>query len=147
MKRTIFSTLFYVSIAASAAGCYAEAYAVAPGPVVAPSPPPAEVIYVEAACPAGYVWVGDYYHWNGYSWVLVQGGCTYRPGYIWIAPSYIHVSGGVTYVAGYWKPVSHHHVQGSPPPQPKKYHAVPPAPSYKAPHSHTVHPKVKAIPK
>ena len=128
MKKKIISALLYVSLAALAAGCYAEAYTVAPGPVVVSAPPPAEVVYTEGACPVDYVWVGDYYHWNGYSWVLIQGGCTYRPGYVWIAPSYIHISGGVKYVGGYWKPAPHHthYVQATPPSGPKHYYATPP---------------------
>jgi len=139
-------SIFLLAVTGILNGCYAETYAVAPDPVIIPSPPPGEIVYTEYECPEGYVWVGDYYDWNGYSWVLIRGGCQYRPGYIWVAPTYIYVSGGVRYVPGYWKPKSGTYVKGYPHSYPKKYNAYPPPPP-PASHHHNYHPKVQAIPK
>ncbi len=154
MRYVLIKVSMLFIAAACLGGCYAEAYAVAPGPMVVESYPPEGAVYVEAAaCPVDYVYVADYYHWDGYGWVLIEGGCYYRPGYIWIAPTYVHVHSGVHYSPGYWKPTYHGHVnasastavvQGHPPPKKVTAHppsAPPPPPALKA------HPPGKAIPK
>ena len=153
MKKILTTFLILLAAAAGLGGCYAEAYAVAPGPVVVESYPPDGVVYVEdASCPIDYVYVADYYHWDGYNWILIEGGCYYRPGYVWIAPTYVHVHSGVHYSAGYWKPAYHGHVKGSASPTviqghptAKKVTAHPPAPP--PPPAMKAHPPGKAIPK
>ncbi|MFH1438854.1 MAG: hypothetical protein ABIJ56_24305, partial [Pseudomonadota bacterium] len=129
VKMMMIASLALVAIAMYGCPPPPTVYYVEPEPLVINTPPPPEPVHVVVdvnTCPGGHVWVNAYHHWNGHAWVMVQGQCVNKPGYVWVGPSYVHVHGGVKYVKGYWKPgKTKVVVTAKPPPKPPTIHVKP----------------------
>jgi hypothetical protein len=85
-------------------------YVYDPGPVpaqeevVAEEPPP-PIVEVRPAMPfAGAVWIGGYWHWNGYRHAWVGGHWSAaRPGWSWEPHRWEHTPRGWVHVRGHWR--------------------------------------------
>ncbi len=71
--------------------------------VVAPQPPPQEVIEVEPAYRSGFVWARGYWHWDGRRYVAMHGHWEQvRPGYRYVHPHWERHNDGWHLRAGGW---------------------------------------------
>ncbi|UFH51365.1 hypothetical protein [Pseudomonas sp. KNUC1026] len=71
--------------------------------VVAPQPPPQEVIEVEPAPRPGYVWARGYWRWNGNRYVATRGHWeAVRPGYRYVHPYWEQRGDGWHWHVGAW---------------------------------------------
>jgi hypothetical protein len=74
------------------------------GEVVVRQAPPAEVVEVEPAARAGYIWVRGHHAWMGGSYVWVRGHYeVVRAGHAWVAGHWAQRGGGWVWVEGYWR--------------------------------------------
>ncbi len=71
--------------------------------VIAPQAPPMELVEVEPAPRAGYVWARGYWHWNGHKYVAMHGHWeATRPGYHYVHPHYVQRGDGWHLNVGVW---------------------------------------------
>ena len=71
--------------------------------VIAPQPPPVELVEVEPASRHGYVWARGYWHWDGRDYVAVSGHWeAVRPGYHYVHPHWEQHRDGWHWRAGLW---------------------------------------------
>lgn len=71
--------------------------------VVAPQPPPVEIVEREPAPRPGYVWARGYWHWDGHQYVAKHGHWeAERPGYHYVHPHYEHHNDGWHLNVGVW---------------------------------------------
>lgn len=71
--------------------------------VVAPQPPPQEVIEVEPAYRPGFIWARGYWHWDGHRYVAMHGHWEpVRPGYRYVHPHWEQRGDGWHLRAGMW---------------------------------------------
>lgn len=71
--------------------------------VVAPQPPPQEVIEVEPAYRPGYVWARGYWRWDGRRYVAEHGHWEVeRPGYHYVHPRWEPGPNGWHWRPGGW---------------------------------------------
>lgn len=71
--------------------------------VVAPQPPPVQVIEVEPAGRPGYVWSRAYWRWEGGRYVAVRGHWEVeRPGYRYVHPHWVQRNDGFHWQVGGW---------------------------------------------
>ncbi|MCU1750576.1 hypothetical protein [Pseudomonas sp. 6D_7.1_Bac1] len=98
-----------VAVVVAASGCVQErvVYERRPPPreyveVVAPQPPPVQVIEVEPAGRPGYVWSHGYWRWGGGRYVAVRGHWEpVRPGH-YVHPHWEQHNDGWHWRAGGW---------------------------------------------
>jgi hypothetical protein len=105
------------AITLMASGCVVEQPAPRPRPVmverapapneyvevIAPQPPPVEIVEREPAPRTGYVWAHGYWHWNGHQYVAMHGHWeAQRPGYHYVHPHYEHRNDGWHLNVGVW---------------------------------------------
>ena len=105
--------LRYAAMAAvvvAASGCVQERVVHERGPVqreyvevVAPQPPPVQVIEVEPAPRYGYVWSRGYWRWEGGRYVAVHGHWEQvREGYRYVHPHWVQRNDGYHWQVGGW---------------------------------------------
>lgn len=71
--------------------------------VVAPQPPPVQVIEVEPAARYGYVWSRGYWRWEGGRYVAVHGHWEQvREGYRYVHPHWVQRNDGYHWQGGGW---------------------------------------------
>lgn len=99
-----------------ASGCVVEQPAPRPRPVVvervpqreyvevvAPQPPPVDIIEREPAPRPGYVWARGYWRWDGHQYLAERGHWeAERPGYHYVHPHYEHHRDGWHLNVGVW---------------------------------------------
>ncbi|WPN99816.1 hypothetical protein [Pseudomonas sp. MUP55] len=71
--------------------------------VVAPQPPPVQVIEVEPAVREGYIWSRGYWRWEGGRYVAVHGHWEpVRQGYRYVHPHWVQRNDGYHWQVGGW---------------------------------------------
>ena len=71
--------------------------------VVAPQPPPVQVIEVEPAVREGYIWSRGYWRWEGGRYVAVHGHWEpVRQGYRYVHPHWVQRNDGYHWQIGGW---------------------------------------------
>ncbi|NWD23897.1 YXWGXW repeat-containing protein [Pseudomonas yamanorum] len=71
--------------------------------VVAPQPPPLQVIEVEPEGRPGYLWSRGYWRWEGGRYVAVHGHWEpERPGYRYVHPHWVQRNDGYHWQGGGW---------------------------------------------
>ena len=71
--------------------------------VVAPQPPPVQVIEEEPVRRPGYIWARGYWNWDGGRYVAVRGHWEpIRPGYHYVHPHWERHPDGWHWRAGIW---------------------------------------------
>lgn len=94
------------------AGCVVEPPVYHPHPVVqqpvveeviAPQPPPVEVVEVAPPPRPGFIWARGYWHWNGQRYVAMRGHWEpVRPGYHYVHPHWEQRGDGWHLHVGVW---------------------------------------------
>lgn len=71
--------------------------------VIAPQPPPEQIVEVEPAHRPGYIWARGYWHWDGHRYAPMGGHWeAVRPGYRYVHPHWERHNDGWHMRVGVW---------------------------------------------